>query len=280
MADHEGVSVKVHPTAIVEAGAELGKGVVIGPFCTVGPNAVLGDGVELLSHVVVAGDTTIGAGTRVFPHAVLGTEPQNMAYGGERTTLKIGAGNIIREGVTMHLGTANARGETVVGDNGMFLAYSHVAHDCIVGNNVTFANNVMLAGHVTIGDRVIIGGGAGIHQFCTIGHHAFIGGLAAVPSDVIPYGMVIGGRAFLAGLNFVGMKRSGVSRAGMVSLRHAYKMLFAEEGGSVRENAQKVLEAFPDDESVADIAQFILADSKRKFITPSSNRRGRTVDDG
>jgi len=269
----------IHPTAVVESGAELGNGVRVGPFCHVGPHAVLGDGVELMSHVVVTGDTTVGAGTRVFPQAVLGAEPQNTAYKGERTTLKIGRDNTIREGVTMHIGTGNARGETVVGDNCMFLAYAHVAHDCVLGDHVVFSNNVMIGGHTTIGDRVIVGGGAGIHQFCNIGHHAFIGGIAAVVHDVIPYGMVVGNRAHMAGLNLVGMKRSGMSKDDINALRHAYKQLFADNGRTLRENARRLTEDYADRPAVRDIADFILADSKRKFTTPLTAQRAR-LDDG
>ncbi|TCD13206.1 acyl-ACP--UDP-N-acetylglucosamine O-acyltransferase [Oricola cellulosilytica] len=268
----------IHPTALVERGAEIGNNVRIGPFCHIGPHVVIGDNCELMSHVVITGGTTIGAGTRIFPHAVLGTEPQNTAYKGEKTKLVVGRKNTIREGVTMHTGTANARGETLVGDECMFLAYSHVAHDSVLGNHVTFANNVMIGGHTTIGDYVIIGGGAGIHQFCTVGHHAFIGGIAAVVNDVIPYGMVVGSRAYLAGLNLVGMKRSGMTRQDMNALRHAYKDLFAESGGTLRENATRILENYADNAPVCDLARFVLADSKRKFITPLTNRRARQED--
>ncbi|MFZ2100370.1 MAG: acyl-ACP--UDP-N-acetylglucosamine O-acyltransferase [Oricola sp.] len=273
------VSPVVHPTAFVEPGAELGNGVRIGPFCHVGPHVALGDNVELMSHVVVIGDTTIGAGSRVFPHAVLGAEPQNVAYKGERTKLTIGRNNTIREGVTMHLGTGNARGETTVGDNCMFLAYAHVAHDCVLGSHVTFSNNVMIGGHTTIGDRVIVGGGAGIHQFCNVGHHAFIGGLAAVVNDVIPYGMVIGERSYLAGLNLVGLKRSGMSKDDINTLRHAFREVFADNGIPLRENAQRLLDNYPDNESIRDIAEFILTDSKRKFITPFTGRQARLRDE-
>jgi len=269
----------IHPSAFVEAGAKIGEGVRIGPFCHVGPHAVITDNVELMSHVVVMGDTTVGAGTRVFPHAVLGAEPQNTAYKGERTTLRIGANNTIREGVTMHIGTGNARGETIVGDNCMFLAYSHVAHDCVLGDHVVFSNNVMIGGHTTIGDRVIVGGGAGIHQFCNIGHHAFIGGIAAVVHDVIPFGMAIGNRAYMAGLNLVGMKRSGMSKDDINLLRHAYKGLFADNGKTLRENARRLLEEHAENAAVRDIADFILVDSKRKFTTPLTSRRSR-LDDG
>ncbi len=267
----------IHPAAIVEQGARLGEGVRIGPFCHVGADAEIGDRVELISHVVVAGMTSIGAGTRVFPHASLGCEPQNGAYKGEPTTLRIGRNNTIREGVTMHRGTGNARGETVVGDNCMFLAYAHVAHDCVLGEGVTFANNVMIGGHVTIGDRVIIGGGAGVHQFCTVGHHAFIGGVSAVVNDVIPFGMVQGSRAYLAGLNIVGMKRSGMSRADIHAVRAAYRRLFGE--GTIRANAEAILAENPQCAGVRDIAEFVLADSKRKFITPATARASRALDD-
>lgn len=265
------VSCEIHPTAVVESGAELGRGVKVGPFCYIGPHARIGDNVELISHAVVIGDTTIGEETRVFPQAVLGAEPQNTAHKGERTKLVIGRQNTIREGVTMHTGTGNARGETTVGDHCMFLAYSHVAHDCILGNHITFANNVMIGGHTVIGDRVIIGGGAGVHQFCRIGHHAFIGGLAAVQSDVIPYGMIMGNRGYLAGLNLVGMKRSGLDKNEMNALRHAYKRLFQAGSGSLRENADLVLKEYADSATVRDVAEFILTDSKRKFMTPLSS---------
>lgn len=265
----------IHPTAYVEQGAQLGVGVTIGPFAHIGPRVVLGDGINVMSHAVVMNDTTIGANTRIFPHAVIGGEPQNNAYKGERTTLSVGANNVIREGVTMNIGTGNALGYTRVGDNCMFLAYAHVAHDCVLGNNVTFANNVMIGGHTTIGDFVIIGGGAGVHQFCTIGHHAFIGGIAAVVNDVIPFGMVVGNRAYLSGLNLVGMKRSGMERSDIHALRHAYKDLFADNGKTLRENAAALLKIYPNSSSVHDMADFILTDSKRKFITPFTASRAR-----
>lgn len=265
----------IHPTAYVEEGAQLGAGVKIGPFAHIGPHVVLGDGVEVMSHAMVMNDTTIGANTRIFPHAVIGGEPQNNAYKGERTTLTVGKNNVIREGVTMNIGTGDALGYTQVGDNCMFLAYSHVAHDCVLGNNVTFANNVMIGGHTTIGDFVIIGGGAGIHQFCTVGHHAFIGGVSAVTNDVIPFGMVVGSRAYLSGLNLVGMKRSGMERSDINALRHAYKDLFADNGKTLRENAVQVKALYPDSKSVKEMADFVLTDSKRKFITPLTSSRAR-----
>ncbi|WP_421851145.1 acyl-ACP--UDP-N-acetylglucosamine O-acyltransferase [Oricola sp.] len=270
---HPATGIHVHPTALVETGAEFGAGVIVGPFCHVGPNVKLGANVELMSHCVVTGDTTLEDNVRVFPHAVLGGEPQNLAYKGERTTLRVGKNTVIREGVTMHLGTGNALGETVVGENCMFLAYSHVAHDCIIGDHVTFANNVMIGGHTRIDDRVIVGGGAAIHQFCHIGHHAFIGGMAGVEHDVIPFGLVMGNRAHLAGLNLVGMKRSGMARDDINALRHGFKKLFADNGVSLRENAAKLAEDSGESSAVRDIAMFVLTDSKRKFTTPAKRSR-------
>ncbi|MEL6435830.1 MAG: acyl-ACP--UDP-N-acetylglucosamine O-acyltransferase [Pseudomonadota bacterium] len=220
-------STHIHPTAIVEDGAMLGAGVTVGPFCHVGSGATLHDNVELMTHVVVTGRTVLGAGTRVYPHAVLGGDPQHVGYKGEDTGLIVGKNVVIREGVTMNRGMPDARVNTVVGDNCMFLAYAHVAHDCLLGDHVLFANNVMIGGHCTIGDRVIMGGGAALHQFCRVGHHAFIGGMAGVEFDVIPYGLALGGRAHLGGLNIIGMKRSGMARSEIHALRHGVRALFA-----------------------------------------------------
>ncbi|MEL6202675.1 MAG: acyl-ACP--UDP-N-acetylglucosamine O-acyltransferase [Pseudomonadota bacterium] len=259
----------IHPSAIVESGAQLGPGVKIGPFCHIGPQVILGDGVELMAHVVISGRTKLGAGCRVYPHAVLGGDPQHVGYKGEDTGLFIGKETVIREGVTMNRGMPNAREDTRVGDNCMFLAYSHVAHDCVIGDNVLFANNVMIGGHCTIGDRVIMGGGAALHQFCRVGHHAFIGGMAGVEFDVIPYGMALGGRAHLGGLNIIGMKRSGLPRSEIHALRHGVKRLFSTGNGkTLRDNANDFMAEADTTESMKDIARFILSDSKRKFITP------------
>ena len=200
MADAE-----IHPTAIVEAGAELGPAVRVGPFCTVGGDVKLAEGCELVSHVAIAGRTTIGPRTRIFPFASIGHQPQDLKYKGEPTTLAVGADCIIREGVTMNPGTIGGRMETVVGDRCAFLANSHVGHDSIVGNNVIFSNNVMLAGHCTVGDFAIIGGGAAVIQFARVGAHAFIGGMSGLENDLIPYGMALGNRAYLSGLNIIGL---------------------------------------------------------------------------
>jgi UDP-N-acetylglucosamine acyltransferase len=268
----------VHRLADVEPGAQLGAGVRIGPFCRVGADAVLDDRVELISHVSVMGATSIGAGTRVFPQAVLGGEPQNLRHKGSRTTLSIGRDCVIREAVTMHVGSDSDKGATLVGDNCMLMAYSHVAHDCTLGNHVTFANGATLAGHVEIGDHVTIAGLSAVHQFVRIGHHAFIGGMSGVEGDVIPYGMVTGNRGRLRGLNVVGLKRAGLTRSDLQSLRGAYRMLF-DRARPVAENVEAVRAAHGGDARVADILDFVTSRGKRIFcVPPASGDRDRSAD--
>lgn len=258
----------IHPSAVIEDGAELGPGVRIGPFCHVGPQVRLGAGVELKSHVVIAGATSLGEGTVVFPQAVLGEPPQNVRHKGGRTTLTIGRDCVIREAATAHVGTDTSRGATTIGDRCMLMAYSHVAHDCAVGDDVTFANGATLAGHCEVGDGVILGGLSAVHQFVRIGHHAFIGGMSGVAGDVIPYGMVIGNRARLRGLNVVGLKRSGASRQELQTLRAAYRMLF-DRARPVAENVGAVEAAYGRDARVADILAFVTERGKRMYCVPA-----------
>ena len=261
----------VHPSAIVEAGARLADGVIVGPFCHVGADASLGEGVTLLSHVVVTGRTTIGPRAKIFPFASIGHQPQDLKYHGEASTLSIGSDCLIREGVTMNPGTEGGGLATVVGDRCAFLANSHVAHDCKVGDNVVLSNNVMLAGHTTIGDFVILGGGSAVHQFVRIGGHAFIGGLAGVENDIIPYGMALGNRAYLAGLNLVGLKRRGFSREAIHDLRRAYRLLFAAEG-TLKDRVEDVAAEFEAHPQVHEILDFIRAGGDRAVLTPREAR--------
>jgi len=260
----------IHATAIVEKGAELGENVQIGPFCVIGAEARLGDNCVLQAHCVVLGATSIGAGARVSSHAVLGDLPQNNKHKGGRTTLEIGKNCIIREGVTMHRGSDNSVGSTIVGDDCLFLAYAHVAHDSVIGDHVTFSNNVMIGGHVHIGDHVIIGGGAAVHQLVRVGHHAFIGGVTALTKDLIPYGSAIGVHAWLGGLNIIGMKRAGLARADIHIMRHAVVMLF-DKSKPVRERAADLLAAYPGSAAVADLAAFVTAEGRRALCTPGRN---------
>ncbi|MCB1526820.1 MAG: acyl-ACP--UDP-N-acetylglucosamine O-acyltransferase [Hyphomicrobiaceae bacterium] len=257
----------IHPTAIVETGAVLGSKVRIGPFSVVGSDVKLGDGVELKSHVVVAGDTTIGAGTRIFPFASIGHQPQDLKYHGEPVTLTVGANCIIREGVTLNPGTEGGGSKTVIGDSCAFLANSHVGHDCVVGNNVVFSNNVMLAGHCVVGDYAIIGGGAAVIQFARVGAHSFLGGMSGLENDLIPYGMALGNRAHLSGLNIIGLQRRGFSRSDIHDLRRAYRLLFADEG-TLMERVDDVAVAFERHPIVAEIVAFIRAGGKRSLCTP------------
>jgi len=268
---------KIHPTAIVEPGAALGAGVTIGPFCHVEAGALIGDRVELGSHVVVHKGVTLGGGCKVSSMAVLGGPPQNTKHKGGPTTLVIGKNCTIREGVTMNRGTDTSRGETTVGDNGNFLAYSHIAHDCIIGDNVTMANVATLGGHVEVGNNVIVGGLAAVHQMARIGHHAFVGGCAAVSGDVIPYGIVAGNHARLRGLNIIGMKRSGVTRPEIFALRKAYRMIF-DPSRVVAENIPDVERELGSSPIVRDLLDFMQSRGKRQFTVPPL-REGAGSDD-
>ena len=257
----------IHPSAVIEPGATLAAGVSIGPFCAVGAEVVLGEGVQLVSHVAVAGRTTLGARTRVFPFASIGHEPQDLKYRGEPSVLTIGTDCLIREGVTMNPGTAAGGLATTIGDHSTFLANSHVAHDCRVGSHVILSNNVMLAGHTAVGDYVILGGGAAVHQFVRIGAHAFVGGLAGIENDVIPYGMALGNRAYLAGLNLIGLKRRGFSREQIHDLRRAYRLIFAAEG-TLKERIEDVGAEFADHPEVQEILDFIRGGGDRSVCVP------------
>lgn len=256
----------VHPTAIVEDGARIGAGSTVGPFCHLGPQVVLGEGCQLVSHAVVAGDTQLDANCRVFPFASLGHEPQDLKYRGEPVRLRIGARCTFREGVTVNPGTVGGTSQTTIGDDCTLLANAHVAHDCTLGNRVVFSNNVMLAGHCTVGDGVIFGGGAAAHQFCRIGRLAFVGGIAGVEGDVIPFGMALGNRAYLGGLNLVGLKRAGAERASIHALRAAYRDLFSG-AAPVAENAERLRESATDP-AVLDVLDFIAQGGGRALCTP------------
>jgi UDP-N-acetylglucosamine acyltransferase len=239
----------------------------IGPFCSVGAEVELGQGCELVSHVVVAGRTSVGPGTRIFPFASIGHQPQDLKYEGEPSTLSLGANCIVREGVTMNPGTKGGGMATTVGDNCAFLANSHVGHDCVIGNNVIFSNNALLAGHCTVGDYVILGGGAAVIQFARIGSHAFVGGMSGLENDLIPYGMALGNRAYLSGLNIIGLQRRGFTREDIHKLRRAYRLLFAAEG-TLMERVEDVAVEFADQPIVQEIVAFMRSGGKRSLCTP------------
>jgi UDP-N-acetylglucosamine acyltransferase len=260
-------SVSVHPSAIVEDGAVLGEGVRVGPFSIVGSEAQIGPGAVLHSHVVVTGRTRIGARAQIYPFAAVGHQPQDLKYAGEPSTLTIGDDCIIREGVTINPGTAGGGMATVVGNGCAFLANSHVGHDCQVGDHVILSNNVMLAGHVRIGDYAILGGGAAVIQFARVGAHAFVGGLSGLENDLIPYGLAMGNRAHLAGLNMVGLRRRGFEREHIHALRRAYRLLFAEEG-TLKERVEDVGCEFAGVPIVQEVVSFIRMSGERAICTP------------
>ncbi|MBN9886405.1 acyl-ACP--UDP-N-acetylglucosamine O-acyltransferase [Salipiger abyssi] len=257
---------EIHPSACVEEGAQIGDGCRIGPFCHIGPQAVLGEGVELKSHVVVTGETEIGDETVIFPFSVIGEIPQDLKFKGEKTRLVIGKRNRIREHVTMNCGTEGGGGVTRVGDDGLFMAGCHVAHDAQVGDRVILVNHASVAGHCVLEDDVIVGGLSGVHQWVRIGRGAIIGAVTMVTNDVIPYGLVQAPRGKLDGLNLVGLKRKGVSRSDITALRAAFQML-AQGEGAFADRAKRL-----GDETqsayVREIVAFILGDSDRHFLTP------------
>ena len=256
----------IHPTALVDDSAQLGDGVEIGPFCTVGPNVKIGDRTRLISHVTLSGQTDLGADCLLHPFVSLGEPPQDFKFKGGDVRLIVGDRNILREQVTMHMGTETAKGVTQVGSDNFFMVGAHVAHDCTVGNHVVFANNATLGGDSTVADYVIMGGLSALHQQCRIGKYAFIGGGAPVTGDVIPYGMVDNLGA-LAGLNLVGLKRRGFARDAIHDLRAAYRLVFANEGAFNEriEDAARLFETRPE---VMDIVEFIRTPAKRPLCSP------------
>lgn len=264
------MSQNIHSSAVIEDGAIIGDNVEIGAFCHVGPNVVLADGIKLHSHVVLAGHTNVGENTAIFPFASIGHEPQDLKHQGEKTQLVIGSDCIIREGVTMNPGTALDNSITTIGNHCVFLANSHVAHDCVVGNNVIFSNAVMIAGHCVVEDNVIFGGGAGVHQYCRLGRNSFVGGMAGVENDVIPYGIALGNRAYLGGLNLVGMKRSGIERQSIHNARALFKQLFLGDK-PVKEIAEQVKAEMEDDDVCAAILKFIIDSGDRALCTPKKD---------
>ena len=257
----------IHPTAVVDPAATLGDAVSIGPFCVVGPQVSLGDGVRLESHVVVEGKTAIGGGTRIFPFASIGHIPQDLKFHGEESRLEIGRDCTIREHVTMSPGTSGGGMLTRVGDNCLIMVGAHVAHDCLIGDHVILVNNATLGGHVEIGDHAILGGLSAVHQFVRIGEHAFIGGMAGVEQDVIPFGMVVGERGHLNGLNLVGLKRRGFDRQAIHGLRQVYRTLFQGDG-ELADRVDAVARSHGEDGPIGQLLEFLRQSGKRGVVQP------------
>jgi len=257
----------VHPAAAIDRGAQLEEGVEIGPFAVIGPHVTLRKNVKVHSHAIITGRTEIGEGCEIHPFAVVGGPPQDKKYRGERSELVVGPFTTIREHVTMNGGTEGGGHVTRIGSHGLFLAGAHVAHDCQIGDHVILVNNATLAGHVTVEDCAILGGLSAVHQYVRIGAFAFVGGMSGVENDVIPFGMVLGNRASLAGLNIVGLKRQGFDREQIHALRKAYGLLFSQQG-TLQERLQEVDKMFPADAAVQRIVTFMRAKADRSFCVP------------
>jgi UDP-N-acetylglucosamine acyltransferase len=256
----------IHPSAVIADGAQIADGCKIGPFCVVGADVVLSERVELKSHVVIDGDTHVGPDTVIFSFAVIGEIPQDLKFDGEKSRLRIGARNRIREHVTMNTGTTHGGGETRIGDDGLFMAGCHIAHDAQIGNRVIVVNSSAIAGHCIIADDVIIGGLSGVHQWVRIGQGAIIGAVTMVTKDVVPHGLVQAPRGALDGLNLVGLKRKGVSRADITALRAAFQML--KDGDGTFQDRARRLGGESDSDYVQEMVAFILGDTDRNFLTP------------
>lgn len=262
---------EIHPSSVIHKDAILGQGVKIGPFCTIGANVELGERVELKSHVVLDGYTQIGDDCIIFPFASLGTAPQDLKYNGEPSKLIIGKRNRIREQVTMNPGTAGGGLLTQIGDDGLFMVGVHVAHDCKVGNHVIMANNATLAGHVEVGDYAVIGGLSAVHQFVRIGNSAMIGGMSGVEADVIPYGLVVGERANLRGLNIVGLKRLGFSNNHIREIQNLFNKVFQGEG-DIKVRVQEAKIEYADNSNLIQLLNFIEKSMEQRGLTkPSQN---------
>ena len=261
----------IHPTAVVDPAATLGEAVTIGPYCVVGPDVTLGDSVRLEAHVVVEGNTVIGESTRIFPFASIGMIPQDLKFHGEPSRLEIGRQCTIREHVTISPGTEGGGLLTRIGDHCHIMIGAHIGHDCLIGDHVILVNNATLGGHVEIGDHAILGGLSAVHQFVRIGEHAFIGGMTGVEQDVIPYGMVVGDRGYLNGLNLVGLKRRGFERDTIHELRGVYRTLFDNDGDdALAERIKALAGEYGEDGPIGQLLTFMREAGKRGVIRPRS----------
>tara|TARA_B100001248_G_C27281862_1_gene408112 strand:+ start:28 stop:807 length:780 start_codon:yes stop_codon:yes gene_type:complete len=255
----------IHKSSIIDKQAKISNKVKIGPFCYVGPNVELDDEVELISNVHVEGFTKIGKGTKIFPFASIGTQPQDLKFKNEKNSLSIGKNNLIREYVTINPGTEGGGSKTIIGNSCLFMISSHIAHDCKIGDNVIIANNVPLGGHVTIEDNVVIGGNSAVQQFTRIGRLAMIGGMTGVLKDVTPFGLSIGNRNYLQGINLIGLRRKKYDNKKIMALDNAYKEIFSSE--NLHENLSRINGEYKDNELVTEVIKFIEKDKKRPICS-------------
>jgi len=251
---------QIHPTAIVSKKAKLADDIRVGPYAIIGDNVVIGKATKIHTHCVIEGNTTIGRGCEIFTGAVIGSRPQDLKYKGEKSYLVIGDNNIIREYTTFNPGTGEGS-KTTVGNNNLFMVYSHIAHDCVVGNNCVIANNGTLAGHVTIEDKAVVGGLAAIHQFVKIGMLSIIGGCSKVVQDIPPYSTCDGHPARVYGLNLIGLRRNAIAKDSIEHLDRAFRILF-NEGLTTKHALTKVKKEVPPCNEVSYLVKFV-QDSQR-----------------
>jgi UDP-N-acetylglucosamine acyltransferase len=257
----------IHNSSVIDKNSKIGTNVKIGPYCYVGPEVELGNGVQLISNVHIEGNTKVGKETKIFPFASIGTQPQDLKFNNEKNSLIIGENNMIREYVTINPGTSGGGSQTTVGNNCLFMISSHIAHDCTIGNNVIIANNVPLGGHVTIEDSVVIGGNSAVQQFTRIGRLAMIGGMTGVLKDVIPFGLSIGNRNYLQGLNLVGLRRKKYENKKIMELDKAYKQIFSSK--NLHDNLNKINKEHENNELVQEVIIFLEKDKKRPICLPN-----------
>ena len=260
----------IHKTALIDPKAKISSNIEVGPYSIIGPDVEIDDDVIIQSHVSITGHTKIGKKNIFYPMSSIGSDPQDLKYKGEKTSLIIGEANTIREHVTINTGTKQGGGITKVGNNNLIMIGAHIAHDCIVGNNVVMANNSAIAGHAFIEDSVIIGAKCGIQQFVRIGKLAMIGGMTGVSRDVIPYSLSTGNRNFLNGINIVGLRRIKTQNKDIINLTEAYKEIFKTE--NLSNNLNNLSNKYKDNHLVDEVIQFINKDKKRPICTPYSEK--------
>ena len=256
----------IDKNSIIHPGAKIATSASVGPFCVIGPKVIIRENVIVQSHVNITGDTTIGQDCKIYPFASIGNDPQDLKYNSEKTKLIIGNNNRIREHVTINPGTIGGGGITKIGNNCLLMIGAHIAHDCLVGDNVIIANNAAIAGHAIISDNVVIGGNCGVQQFTRIGKFAMVGGMTGVSSDVIPYGLTIGNRNYLNGINVIGLRRKKIENKYIIELTNAYKEIFKTE--NLNENLSKINGKFNTNIFVKEIIDFNNEDKKRPICTP------------
>ena len=258
----------IHKTAIIDSEAKISDNVEIGPYCIIGPEVQIGTNSVIHSHVNIVGNTKIGENNQIYPFSSIGTPPQDLKYNGEKNLLVIGSNNKFREYVNINPGTEQGGGITRIGDNNLLMVYCHVAHDCMIDDNIVLANNVQVGGHVSINKHAIVGGSCAIHQFSRIGESSMVGGMTGVLSDVIPFGLSLGNRNNLVGLNLIGLRRTKVSNENIKIIQQAYNIIF--KTANFRSNIDNLDSEIKSNQFVNKIINFINADKKRPISIPEN----------